>query len=37
MLGSPGGGDSAAGEPMNQEPSVSEEDTSQVQEDDLPF
>ena len=35
MLGSPG--DSPAGEPMNQEPTISEEDTSQVQEDDLPF
>ena len=35
MLGSPG--DSPAGEPMNQEPAISEEDTSQVQEDDLPF
>jgi single-strand DNA-binding protein len=36
MLGS-SGGDSSAGEPMNQEPAVSEEDTSQVPEDDLPF
>ena len=36
MLGS-SGGDSSAGEPMNQEPTVSEEDTSQVPEDDLPF
>ena len=32
-----GGGDVPAKDPMNQEPAVSEEDTSQVQEDDLPF
>ena len=31
------GGDGSGGEPMNQEPKVSEEDTSQAQEDDLPF
>ena len=36
ILGS-SGGDRSGGEPMNQEPKVSEEDTSQVQEDDLPF
>ena len=36
ILGS-SGRDSSGGEPMNQEPKVSEEDTSQVQEDDLPF
>ena len=36
ILGSSGGAGSS-GEPMNQEPKVSEEDTSQVQEDDLPF
>ena len=36
ILGSSGGGGSG-GEPMNQEPKVSEENTSQVQEDDLPF
>ena len=36
ILGS-SGGDGSGGEPMNQEPKVSEEDTSQVQEDDLPF
>ena len=33
----PSGGDSSGNEPINQEPSVSEEDTSQAQEDDLPF
>ncbi len=32
-----GSRDGSAGEPMNQEPAVSEEETSQVQEDDLPF
>ena len=32
-----GSGDGPAKDPMNQEPAVSEEDTSQVQEDDLPF
>ena len=36
ILGS-SGRDGSGGEPMNQEPKVSEEDTSQVQEDDLPF
>ena len=36
ILGS-SGGDGSGSEPMNQEPKVSEEDTSQVQEDDLPF
>ena len=36
ILGS-SGWDGSGGEPMNQEPKVSEEDTSQVQEDDLPF
>ena len=33
----PSGGGGVGSEPMNQEPSVSEEDTSQAQEDDLPF
>ncbi len=32
-----GSGDGPAKDPMNQAPAVSEEDTSQVQEDDLPF
>ena len=32
-----GGGDGPAKDRMNQEPAVSEEDTTQVQEDDLPF
>ena len=32
-----GGGDGRAKDSMNQEPAVSEEDSSQVQEDDLPF
>ena len=36
ILGS-SGGDGSGGEPMNQEPKVAEENTSQVQEDDLPF
>ena len=36
ILGPSGGGGSGS-ESMNQEPSVSEEDTSQAQEDDLPF